>query len=142
MDFKYVRIQGREVASNTHYAAGPFSMCRKLIQQTVMDPEDEALFKELEAWFVENLPFPEPCMRKEKVVCFFKVCDDGTMMKMITPMLWLLERYNHPFYVVYTNTPGEIVYEDEFQVAVRVPEMPVVEFHHEWIDPDDAMKLG
>ena len=40
---------------------------------------------------------------------------------MIRPALWLLERYNHPFYLVYTNSPGEIVYEDQYQVAVKVP---------------------
>ena len=43
------------------------------------------------------------------------------MMKMVQPLMWLLDRYNHPFYVVYTNNPGEIVYEDEYQVAVKVP---------------------
>ena len=43
------------------------------------------------------------------------------MMKMIRPALWLLERYNHPYYLVYTNTPGEIVYEDQYQIAVKVP---------------------
>ena len=32
------------------------------------------------------------------------------MMKWIRPALWLLERYNHPYYVVFTNSPGEIVY--------------------------------
>ena len=36
-------------------------------------------------------------------------------------MLWLLEKYQHPYYLVYTNTPGEIVYEDQYQVAVKVP---------------------
>ena len=29
--------------------------------------------------------------------------------------MWLLERYDHAYYVVYTNFPGEIVYEDEYQ---------------------------
>ena len=33
--------------------------------------------------------------------------------------MWLLERYNHPYYVVYTNFPGEIVYEDQYQVACK-----------------------
>lgn len=42
------------------------------------------------------------------------------MMRMIRPALWLLEKYNHPYYLVYTNTPGEIVYEDKYQVVVRV----------------------
>ena len=41
---------------------------------------------------------------------------------MIRPALWLLEKYNHPYFLVYTNTPGEIVYEDKFQIVVKVPE--------------------
>ena len=52
----------------------------------------------------------------------FKTENSNEMIKMIRPALWLLERYQHTFYVVYTNTlPGEIVYEDQYQVAVRVP---------------------
>ena len=39
----------------------------------------------------------------------------------------LLEKYNHPFYVVYTNTPGEIVYEDEYQVVVKSGEDLLIE---------------
>ena len=51
------------------------------------------------------------------------------MLKMINPLLWLLERYKHPYYVVYTNFPGEIVYEDEddYQVVVKVDENIVIE---------------
>ncbi len=40
-------------------------------------------------------------------------------MKMIRPALWLLDRYEHPYFLVYTNTPGEIVYEDKYQVATK-----------------------
>ena len=39
---------------------------------------------------------------------------------MIRPAMWLLDRYKHPYFVVYTNYPGEIVYEDKYQVAVKV----------------------
>ena len=74
----------------------------------------------MDKWFVEILPFPPQCNGKEKVVCFFKTENTEEMMKLIRPALWLLEKYNHPFYVVYTNTPGEIVYEDQYQVAVKV----------------------
>ena len=28
-------------------------------------------------------------------------------------------RYNHLYFLVYTNTPGEIVYEDQYQIAAR-----------------------
>ena len=40
-------------------------------------------------------------------------------IKMIRPALWLLEKYHHPYFLVYTNSPGEIVYEDQFQVVAK-----------------------
>ena len=122
MKFKYVRIQGRELAENTMYAKGIFSMCWGLIQKDIMQEEDADLFREIDLWFSEILPWPPQCQRQENVVCFFKTENTEAMMKLITPAMWLLEKYNHPFYVVYTNTPGEIVYEDEFQVAVKAGE--------------------
>lgn len=127
MKFKYVRIQGRELAENTLYAKGIFSMCWGLIQKDIMDEEDEGLFREIDRWFAEILPWPPQCQRRENVVCFFKTENTNEMMKLITPAMWLLEKYHHPFYVVYTNTPGEIVYEDEYQVVVKAGEEPVIE---------------
>lgn len=138
--YKYVRIQGREVASNTMHAAGVFSLCWRLIQNEVMDEEDAGLFREIDSWFADKLPFPDPCMRREKVICFFKTENSELMMRMIKPALWLLDRYEHPYYVVYTDRPGEIVYEDEYQIAVKVPEnIQVVEFHHQWTMPDGTI---
>ena len=121
MHYRYVRIQGQELAENTMYAKGIFSMCWQLVQNDTMEPEDADLFREIDAWFVDHLPFPPPCKKKKKVVCFFKTENSDEMLRMIRPALWLLEKYNHPYYLVYTNTPGEIVYEDKYQVAVRVP---------------------
>ena len=119
MHFKYVRIQGQELAANTMYAKGVFSMCWQLIQEDAMEEEDADLYREIDAWFAETLPWPDPCKRQEPVVCWFKTENTVEMMKMIRPALWLLERYHHPYYVVYTNTPGEIVYEDQYQVAAK-----------------------
>ena len=121
MNFKYVRIQGQELAENTIYAKGIFSMCWQMIQDDVMDEEDAGLFLEIDSWFRDYLPFPEPCRKQEKVVFFFKTENSAEMMKMIRPALWLLEKYHHPYFLVYTNTPGEIIYEDKYQVVVRVP---------------------
>ena len=134
--YKYVRIQGLELAENTMYAKGIFSMCWQLIQNDVMEEEDKELFKEIDAWFAEILPWPEPCKRQEKVVCFFKTENSEEMMKMIRPALWLLERYEHPYYIVYTNTPGEIVYEDQYQVAVKVPGVLQIEKLQESWSPE------
>ncbi len=121
LNYKYLRIQGLELAENTMYAKGVFSMCWQLVQNDTMEEEDADLFREIDDWFAEVLPFPEPCKRQEKVVCFFKMENAPEMMRMIRPALWLLERYKHPYFLVMTNTPGEIVYEDKYQVAVKVP---------------------
>ena len=137
MNFKYVRIQGQELAANTMYAKGVFSMCWQLIQNDEMEEEDADLYKEIDDWFAENLPWPDPCKRQEKVVCFFKTENSDEMLKMIRLALWLLERYNHPYYLVYTNTPGEIVYEDKYQVVVKVPGILKIEEVQESWSPEE-----
>ncbi len=119
MNFKYVRIQGRNLARNTMHAKGVFSLCWELIQQKVMEEEDADLYKEIDDWFAENLPWPPQCKNQEPVICWFKTENSDEMMKMIRPALWLLERYSVPYYLVYTNTPGEIVYEDKYQIVAK-----------------------
>ena len=49
--YKYCRIQGLELAENTMYAKGVFSMCMQMIQDKVMDEEDRDLYMEIENWF-------------------------------------------------------------------------------------------
>ncbi len=135
--YKYVRIQGKELAANTMYAKGIFSMCWQLIQDDVMDEEDVGLYREIDGWFAENLPWPPQCRNQEKVVCFFKTENADEMMKMIRPALWLLDRYRHPYFLVFTNDPGEIVYEDQYQVAVRVPgTLQIDELQANWSPQD------
>ena len=132
MKFKYVRIQGRELAENTMYAKGIFSMCVQMLRDNVMEQEDADLFKEIDDWFAKELPWPDPCKRQEKVVCFFKTENADEMMKMINPVMWLLEKYQHPYYVVYTNFPGEIVYEDKYQVCCKVEDQIIEPMQESW----------
>ena len=136
MKFKYVRIQGRELSENTMYAKGIFSMCVQMLRNNVMEEEDADLFREIDSWFAEELPWPEPCKRQEKVVCFFKTENADEMMRMINPVMWLLEKYNHPYYVVYTNFPGEVVYEDKYQVCCKVEDMIIEPLPESW-SPED-----
>ena len=118
--FKYVRIEGKVLAKNTMHAKGIFSMCWQMIQDEVMVGEDADLYREIDDWFAENLPWPPQCKNQEPVICWFKTENSEEMLKMIKPALWLLDQYNHPYYLVYTNTPGEIVYEDQYQIAAKV----------------------
>ena len=133
MKFKYVRIHGRVLARNTMYAKGVFSMINQIIDQGIMDEEDVGLFREVDSWFAENLPWPPQCQRQEPVVCWFKTDNSEQMLKMIRPILWLLERYHQPYYLVYTNEPGEIVYEDDYQIVVKTdPELQIEDVQRPW----------
>jgi hypothetical protein len=51
---------------------------------------------------------------------------------MIRPALWLLERYHHPYFLVYTNSPGEIVYEDQYQVVTKADRPVIEELQDPW----------
>lgn len=120
MKFKYMRIQGREASWVTKYPKGIFGMCWRMIMDGMMSKEDEAVFRNIDEWFRENLPEPEPCKNGEKVITFFKTETTEEMRKKIEPAMQLLDKYEHPYDVVYTNFVGTIIYEDEWQVAVQV----------------------
>ncbi len=137
MRYKYCRIQGKELAANTMTGKGIFSMLNQLSADGKMEQEDRELFDEIDTWFADELPWPEPCKHQEKVICYFKVDNSDMMMKMLRPLMWLLDRYEHPYFVIYTNYPGEIVYEDEYQIAVKVEEdVKVEEVQASW-SPED-----
>lgn len=54
------------------------------------------------------------------------------MMKMIRPALWLPDKYHHPYFLVYTNSPEEIVYEDHFQVMSKTDDALQIEVQPSW----------
>ncbi len=70
--------------------------------------------------FKENLPEPEPCKNHEKVITFFKCESTLEMIEKLTPAIRLLDKYQKPYDVIYTNFVGTIVYEDNWQIAVQV----------------------
>ena len=137
--FRYCRIQGKELAANTKTGKGIFSMLNQMVTDGTMEEEDVGLFREIDSWFAEELPWPPQCQRQEKVVCYFKTENTQMMMKMINPLFWLLERYKHPYYVIYTNFPGEIVYEDDFQIVVKADEDVVIEDVQKNWSPDAGL---
>lgn len=118
--YKYMRIQGREDSYITKYPKGIFSLCWNLIRDKVMSEEDEKLFVSIDEWFKENLPEPDPCKNHETVITFFKCESTEEMVRKIEPAIALLDKYNKPYDIVYTNFVGTIVYEDEWQIAVSV----------------------
>ena len=130
--YKYVRIQGRNLVINTLTGKGVFGLCMELIRSQRMEQEDADLYMEIDSWFAENLPWPEQCKRQESVVCYFKTENAKEMLKWMKPALWLLDRYNVPYYLVYTNSPGEIVYEDKYQIVAKVDDITIQPVPETW----------
>ena len=124
--YKYMRIQGREDSYITKYPKGIFSLCWNLIRDKKMTEEDEKLFITIDEWFKENLPEPEPCKNHETVITFFKCENAEHMVKKIEPAIALLDKYDKPYDIVYTNFVGTIVYEDDWQIAVKVQDGKMV----------------
>ena len=135
-NFKYVRIQGRNPVENTLTGIGVFGLCMDLIRNQKMEQEDADLYMEIDAWFAENLPWPEPCKNQESVVCYFKTENAGEMLKWMKPALWLLDRYEIPYYLVYTNSPGEIVYEDQYQIVAKVDDIEMLRVPKSWSEDE------
>ncbi|MBQ9141958.1 MAG: hypothetical protein IJX63_09235 [Lachnospiraceae bacterium] len=121
MDFKYVRIQGRELSYVTKSPKGIFAMCWRMIYDGVMEEQDAKAFEAMNQWFVENLPEPPACQSGDKtVIAYFKVETTKQMLEKLEPAMRLLEKYKHPYDVVYTNFVGKIIYEDDYQVVTEV----------------------
>lgn len=123
---KYMRIQGREDSYITKYPKGIFALCWNLIRDEILTPEEKDLFISIDDWFKEVLPEPEPCVNNEKVITFFKCGSSDEMYEKLKPAIALLDKYNKPYDIVYTNFVGEIVYEDDWQIAVRVEDGKMV----------------
>ena len=124
--YKYMRSQGREDSYITKYPKGIFSLCWNLIRDKKMTEEDEKLFVSIDEWFKENLPEPEPCKNHETVITFFKCENTEHMIKKIEPAIALLDKYEKPYDILYTNFVGTIVYEDDWQIAVKVQDGKMV----------------
>jgi len=120
MEFKYMRIQGREISFVTKRPKGIFAMCWRMIYDGLMEQEDAELFENINQWFEENLPNPEVCQSgNQAVITYFKVSNTKHMIEKLEPAMRLLEKYNHPYDVVYTNFVDNIIYEDDFQIVEK-----------------------
>ena len=117
---RYMRIQGREDSYITGYPKGIFNLLWNLVRDKKLTPEEERLFISVDDWFKEHLPEPEPCKNHEPVITFFKCGSAGEMLEMLRPAIALLDKYDKPYDVVYTNFVGTVIYEDDWQIAVSV----------------------
>jgi len=124
---KYVRIQGRETAWVTKKPVGFFALAWRKARDGVFNEEDKKVFLEAENWFKDHLPHPpfygenndDALANTDGAITYFKNnADTEVMFARLEPILALLDKYEVPYDVVYTNYVGTIVYEDAYQVGV------------------------
>ena len=68
--FKYVRIQGREIADFTNYPNGVFGIFRDFEKKHVMTDEDAELYQEVVDYFTTTLPWSPICAEKKESSAF------------------------------------------------------------------------
>jgi len=119
---KYMRIQGREIAYRTQKPVGIFVLNWRRIRDGVYSAEDAEIYERTHKWFLENLPEPpfygNDNENPQGAVTWFKTENSGEMLERIQPLIDLLEKYNIPYDIVYSNYVGKIIYEDDYQVGV------------------------
>lgn len=119
---KYMRIQGREIAYRTQKPVGIFILNWRRIRDGVYSAEDAEIYEKTHKWFLENLPEPpfygNDNENPQGAVTWFKTESNGEMLERIQPLIDLLEKYNIPYDIVYSNYVGKIIYEDDYQVGV------------------------
>ena len=119
---KYMRIQGREVAYRTQKPVGIFVLNWRRIRDGVYSVEDAEIYEKTHKWFLDNLPEPpfygNDNENPQGAVTWFKTENSSEMLEHIQPLIDLLEKYDIPYDIVYSNYVGKIIYEDDYQVGV------------------------
>ena len=118
-EMNYLRIQVR-YSGKTGKPVGIFGAVYLLMNAGALLETEIKTYKEIEAWFEEYLPNPPfyDDGNPDKAITYFRNNKTAHMLEKLMPLLGLLDKYEVPYDVVYTNYPGKIIYEDAFQVAV------------------------
>ena len=119
---KYMRIQGEELAYKTKKPVGVFVLTWRRVRDGIYSEEDKNTYLEVDKWFKENLPEP-PFYGDNNdnplgATTWFKTNNSIIMLEHIKPLLDLLDKYNVPYEIAYSDNPGKIIYEDDYQVGV------------------------
>ncbi|MDX9979174.1 MAG: hypothetical protein RBU25_03905 [Lentisphaeria bacterium] len=117
---EYFRIHAT-YCGRTGKPVGIFGACHHLKRAGRLTPEEAALFEEIDTWYTEVLP--EPPFYKDgnprKAIVWFKDTQEVRQLALrLDPLVGLLDKYGVANQVSRTTTPGTIIYEDQYQVAV------------------------
>ena len=120
---KYYRIHTADIAWITQQPRGIFTTVGKLVDAETMTAEEIAEYWRQRAYFEERLPVPpfyEQDNNARGAITWFK--DNEAARGVYEEMTFyraMLKKYGVKLYVSECEeAPGEVIYEDEFQIAV------------------------
>jgi hypothetical protein len=116
----YLRLQARHTSMWTGKPSGVFTVLHQLERKGSLSETEKNLFHEIDSWFDENLPNP-PFYTGGNVIraiTWFKEAGTAHLLDRLVPLIQIAEKYGVTIDTVRSNAPGEIIYEDEYQVGV------------------------
>jgi hypothetical protein len=119
---KYYRIHEEEIAWATGKPRGIFVAVWKLLERGLFTKEEETAYYENKRHFEAILPVPPfyESGNTEKAITWYKNNSDGNDISgRMTFYFEMAKKYGlELFKTSATDIPGEVIYEDDFQIAV------------------------
>ena len=114
----YLRLQASYNSEYTGKPCGVFGAVHHLKQKGLLSDDEIRLLEEIESWFEENLPNP-PFYEQgnsNRATTWFKA-SARCMIDKLLPLKEIAGRHGVLLEIAETDCPGQIIYEDEHQVA-------------------------
>lgn len=126
---KYYRVHTADVAWITKQPRGIFTAISKLVDAKTMNEEEIATYWKNRAYFEEVLPVPPfyEAGNPDGAVTWFKDTPEGNdIWAQMTFYRGMAGKYGLKLYrSECEELPGEVIYEDAFQIAVKDPKLEV-----------------
>ncbi len=135
---RYYRVHSADIAYLTKQPRGIFTAIYKLVETKILTDEEIKMYWENRAYFEQKLPVP-PFYEKDNpdhAVTWFKDTKEGNQiwkeMRFYREMAF---KYGLKLYMSECHeVPGDMIYEDDFQIAVKNP-YPAVKIETHEIKP-------
>ncbi|MBO7638436.1 MAG: hypothetical protein J6S91_05605 [Treponema sp.] len=120
---KFFRIHTQDIAYITQQPRGIFTAIGKLVDSKILNEQEIKEYWKNREYFEKILPVP-PYYEQgnpEKAITWFKDNEKGNeIFNQMNFYIDMAKKYNVILWKSESDTiPGEIIYEDEFQIAVK-----------------------
>ncbi len=120
---KYYRVHTADIAYMTQQPRGIFTAIFKLVETKTMDDEEIKEYWKNREYFEKVLPVPPfyDQGNPDKAITWFKDTEQGNdIFRQMTFYRRMADKYGLKLYLSECEElPGEVIYEDDFQIAVK-----------------------